>query len=380
MPANSRIKRAEFCPERLTLARKAKLWTMTRLADEIGLTRQAISQFERGEAKPSPVNLRAISDALDQPVNYFTWNIFPEKQSPATFRSLASSAGKARDQAEVWLSTFASIAQVLQQHVNIPNVSLPEINIPDFTRLTKGDIEEISISTRRHFQLGNGPLSNLTLLLENHGILIAFKKLNKGLSGLSQWYAGRPFVLIDPGRSACRARYSLSHELGHIILHQQLTTDDEIFDKETFKLIEDQANYFGSAFMLPESSLASEVYGTDWEALIELKDRWKMSIAALAMRLSEIDIISDYQKTRIFRELGFRNARVHEPLDSVIKQDYPRMFTRIMEVLEDGSVMNISDLPNVVPISNSLISDLTQIPEESLLQNRMAPNVISLKR
>ncbi len=372
--------RSDFNLERLKTARKAKGWTMTRLADDINLTRQAISQYEKSDTKPSPEKLREIASSLGQPVQYFTWDTSVRKQSPATFRSLVSSAGRAREQAESWMEMFATIVKVFQKSVNIPLLSLPSIDIPDFTRLSFDDIEEIAIATRRHFRLGDGPISNLTLLLENHGILIAFKKLNKNLSGLSQWYDDRPFVLIEPAKSASRTRYSLSHELGHIILHQQITSDAEIFDKATFKLIEEQANYFAGAFMLPESTLAREVYGTDWDSMIELKSRWKMSIAALAMRLNNINIISDYQKTRIFRDLGSHNARTHEPLDNVIEQDSPRMIKRVAELLNDEGLVMMSDIPNIAPISVELLSELTQIPVDAMKYKSFGENVISIRR
>ncbi len=374
------IQQAKFNKHQLQSARKAKAWTMTRLADEVNLTRQAISQYEKGDANPSPEKLRDIASKLEQPLQYFTWNKKVEKQSPATFRSLASSAGRAREQAEVWIGIFATVVSVMQENVNLPKVSIPSFEIPDFTRLSYTDIDYMAIEARKFFGLGNGPISNLTLLLENHGILISFKKLNKNLSGLSQWYDGRPFILVDRIKSASRTRFSIAHELGHILLHQQLSSDSEILDKKIFKQIEDQANYFASSFMLPESALSNEVYGIDWESMVALKERWKMSIGAMAMRLNQVRIISDSQKIRIFRELSSRNARIHEPLDSSIRQDEPRLVRKVAELLDSEKVLTTSNIPDAMPINVDLMAELTQIPKEQLLPQPHYGNVISIIR
>jgi Zn-dependent peptidase ImmA (M78 family)/transcriptional regulator with XRE-family HTH domain len=380
---NKKTQRAEFIPARLRQSREAKAWTMSKLADEVQLTRQAISQFEKGESKPSPEKLRELAKVLEQPEHFFTWpltNTESRKQSPPTFRSMASSTARARDQAEALLEWLAAMVAVLSEKVQLPTVYLPVFSIDDFTRLSDDDVEQFAVLTRKHFGLGNGPISNLTLLLENSGVVIAFKKLNHELSGLSQWFDGRPFVLIDPSSSAARTRFSLAHELGHIVLHRQLASASELLDKELLKLIEHQANYFGSAFMLPEESLAVEVYGVDWQSLVTLKARWRMAISALVMRLHAVDLINENQKTRIFREISVRNARKREPLDSDIPHDYPRLLRKVVDLLDAESVLESSSIPNVIRLNVKLISELGQILPESLLPKGLPDNVISIRR
>lgn len=50
--------------ETLTLARKSKGWTMEDLAGKVGVTRQAVGQWERGEARPSGPARRQIALTL----------------------------------------------------------------------------------------------------------------------------------------------------------------------------------------------------------------------------------------------------------------------------------------------------------------------------
>ena len=378
MPATTNQSQILKC--RIKQARKAKSWTMTRLADEVGLTRQSISQFEKGDAKPSPEKLREIAKKLEQPAQYFTWQETYTKESPATFRSMASSTTRAREQTESWIELLASIVSFLSGTVNFPKVSLPDVQIPDFTRLTNDDIDNLALETRRHFGLGNGPISNLTLLLENNGIIVGFKKLNKSLDGISQWYNNRPYVLVDPTKSASKTRFSVAHELGHIVMHQQLSSESELMDKELHKLIESQANYYASSLAMPESSLANEVYGTDWNSLIELKSRWKMSISCIAMRLHSIGLISESQKIRIFRELSARNARKNEPLDKDIPQDLPRLIKKVANFLDAENVLSTDSLRDSIPINLNLLSELSQVPVEALLPKSVSNNVISLRR
>jgi transcriptional regulator with XRE-family HTH domain len=62
---------ALFSARRLRLARESAGLTQTALAGQVELTSAAISQFEKGEARPAAQTLLRLADALGFPVQFF---------------------------------------------------------------------------------------------------------------------------------------------------------------------------------------------------------------------------------------------------------------------------------------------------------------------
>ncbi|MGL5303474.1 MAG: ImmA/IrrE family metallo-endopeptidase, partial [Aeromonas sp.] len=90
-------------------------------------------------------------------------------------------------------------------------------------------------------------------------------------------------------KSVCRFRFDIAHELGHLVLHDGITTGDMI--------TESQANRFASAFLMPRVSFSKEFPALrgrqfDWSKLVEFKSRWKVSLKAIIYRASSLGLIT----------------------------------------------------------------------------------------
>lgn len=376
---------ADFVPHRLKQARLAKMLNMSALAEATGLTRQAISQFENTKlaTKPSAENLRLLASQLGVTERFFTKPLSAMETSIATapsFRSRITSAARAREQARTYLEWMAYLVDCFKKYIYLPELKLPYFEIENFENLTEHDIENYANETRRAFGLGYGPINNLTLLLENHGILIGHHLLNNKLDALSAWFDGCPLILINPHASAVRIRYDLAHELGHLILHGNSVDELELNDKSVHKIYERQADYFAGCFLMPKRTFGNEVYGIDFESLVKLKERWLVSIASIIMRLNSICIISDNQKQRLFTMLNYRNARRHEPLDNLIKKEEPKLFTRIIELLNSENLIKGWELADKTGLSTEFIGKILCIPGIYFKNIDDIENVVLLKR
>ena len=376
---------ADFVPHRLKQARLAKMLNMSELAEATGLTRQAISQFENSKltTKPSAENLRLLASQLGVTERFFTKPLSAMETSIATtpsFRSRITSAARAREQARTYLEWMAYLVDCFKKYIYLPELKLPFFEIEDFETLTDSDIEQYANKTRRAFGLGDGPIDNLTLLLENHGLFIGHNILNKKLDALSAWFDGRPLILVNPHASAVRIRHNLAHELGHLILHRNSVDELELNDKSVHKIYEQQADYFAGCFLMPERTFGNEVYGIDFDSLVKLKERWLVSIASIIMRLKDIYIISDYQKQRLFSLLNFRNARRHEPLDNKIKIEEPKLFTRIIELLNSENLLKGWELADKTGLSTEFIEKILCVPGIYFKNIDDIENVVLLKR
>lgn len=116
--------------------------------------------------------------------------------------------------------------------------------------------------------------------------------------------------LINAHAPADRFRFSLAHELGHVILHREpgVTATQER-----------QADEFASEFLLPADTIRTELKQgrLTLPRLLELKHRWGVSMAALLRRASTLGVVSDWQYRNLMVELSAVGYRKQEPSDLV---------------------------------------------------------------
>lgn len=338
----------EFFPDRLTQARRARGWTMVELAERVKVSRQAIASFEKGTSSPSPETLRALALELGVETIFLTTPLrereFEQAQESAvTFRTLVSSTKRAREEAGVYLKWLAGIGEFIETFIEIPAPAIPDYAVDDFASLTKDRIEQLANQTRKSFGLGDGPISDLTLLMENKGVYVGYVNLESGMDGISAWIGGRPTVLINAKAYAARTRFDLAHELAHLILHRTMT-NEELEAKGMLSVVEYQAQYFASCFLMPESTIASEIYGLDEQSLIAAKERWGVAMQAIVMRLSDIGLINDHQKVRWFQRLSAKGQRKKEPLDGVTPPERGRLFKKAVEFISNNQNISSPEL------------------------------------
>jgi Zn-dependent peptidase ImmA (M78 family) len=274
-------------------------------------------------------------------------------------------SGRARGR---WI---ALILQECSKYAQLPPVTLPDLDIADFELLEKSDIEEIATKVRRYWQLGDGPIANLTKLLENKGIVISHLSSGEKVDAFSFWEGDRPIVVLDRSKTAVRMRFSLAHELGHLIMHRTVE-NDYLEDKQLFDIVESQADYFASCFLMPSNTFGREYYSPNLSALEQLKERWIASIGSITMRAHSLDLMSDNQKGYVFRQLApFRRK---EPLDDVIPKETPQLLNKLLKLLDTHSIMKITDLIDIFGLPASELTAITQLSASELTQS---DNVIS---
>ena len=375
-----RNKLARFQPHRLRQARHRKRLTMTDVANLIGVSPQMVSVYERGESEPSPKKLRELAKRLDIPERFLTLPVSEFEQSRSSifsYRTLASSTRKARHQAEAYFELKAYLLSLAIKHVELPPVVLPQFDIADYMALDPDWIEDIAEKTRRFFNLGDGPISDVTLLLENHGVAVSYVSLHDGMDGVCTWFDDRPMILINRRFTCVRRRFDLAHELAHLILHRN-APDEEQQKREVLKKMETDAHRFASAFLMPEKTISEEVYGIDIPSLTQVKKRWKVSIAAIIYRLHDLKIISEHQKQRLFQRLSAGGMRKKEPLDDELAVEDSLLIRRIFEFLDQNKVLRLDELLATTRLPQDFIEWVTGF-SESVLLSTPPNNVIRLK-
>lgn len=307
-------------PERIREARRARGLTASELADKVGVSRQSISKYEIGTSAPSDSVLTKIASQLEIPILFFYKPLnIPSNRGTTYFRSLKSNAARAKDVLFVKGEWAVQIAKVLTEDIVFPEVDLPNLIDPHATaeRYSLDDIEDIATSLRKYWGLGNSPIKNMARLLESHGIVIATIKTGfSETDACSAVIDGRPFIFLDTQKEcAVRTRFNLAHELGHLLLHDNISQTD-IEDKKTLDRIEREANQFASCFLLPRLSFLMDIHSTSLLSFLPLKQKWKVSVQAMVYRCRELEIFTENQMIYIQKQISARRWRKNEPYDN----------------------------------------------------------------
>jgi Zn-dependent peptidase ImmA (M78 family)/transcriptional regulator with XRE-family HTH domain len=325
--------RLEFVPQRLRQARLANGLSVSELAVRIGVDRSLISLYENGRT-PSSENWGPLSQVLGVDRAYFAMPIHPQLEQQASainFRALKKSPVSERQRARALIEWAAFLASRLETFVGLPSPRLPAAADLDPADITTDVVEEAANSTRQFFRLGVGPIADLTLLLENHGVIVAKAPLHGDMDGLSAFFDERPIILIKDSANYFRSRFDLAHELGHLVLHRHIGQEELDASPSLLNTVEKQAHQFASFFLMPETGFLPEALHTDIDALLELKDKWGVSMQAIVRRLYESDVISSssYKRLQVmFTRSGYRRV---EPKDDSRVPERPRLLKRAAE-------------------------------------------------
>ncbi len=355
-----------FQPERLVEVREARSLTQTMLARIVDRSNSTVSKWEKGDQTPDPEALKKLASAVNVRPSYFLLPTPEHGDRPQFFRSMASTTQSARKKALARLRWVQDISLELQKFVELPRVDIPTCEKADYQAITDREIERMAEKCRRHWRMGDGPISDMLLVLENAGAIVAFDELNSStMDGLSNWSDRdeRPYLLLASDKHNCvRSRMDAAHELGHLVLHRHvdMTTLNK---KADFRLIERQAFLFASAFLMPAESFTAEVTYPSLDGLLTLKDRWKVSVAAMVMRCSSLGIIDESHKTRLFKNQSQRGWRKQEPLDDTLPVESSRILARSIKLLIEESVLNKGTLLDELRVSPWDVEELTGLPE-----------------
>lgn len=362
-------------PERITEAREAKGLNMADLARLLDVSRQAVSAFEKGLKKPSSETLSQLSKTLGFPERFFlSDSTSPQIKSAIHFRSRSTTSKKERLVGKTKGRWVSLILNEIMNYVTLPTPEIPELDIPDFELLSNADIEDIATKVRRMWGLGDGPITNLTMLLENKGIIVANIHSGEKVDAFSFWNEHTPVIVIDKMKTAVRTRFSIAHELGHLVMHRAVE-DDYIEDPSLFKLVEAQANYFASCFLMPASTFGREYYSSNIDSLIKLKKRWLTSISAIAIRAYNLNLINDNQKVYIFQQIAPYKRR--EPLDDILVREEPRLINKIVNLIDSHDILSKRELYEKLGLPNNDFLTMTKLSLPEIISEENS-NVVSI--
>lgn len=315
------MNQAIFSPARLSLARRRRKLTKKALAELLDVDQKTIIRYEHGDVEPPMSSMEALSSVLSFPQSFFYG---PELDEPmaeaASFRSLSSMSVRDRDAA----LAAGAFAFMLSDWVH-ERFTLPAHDLID---CKEGyDPETAARALRQHWGLGERPVQNVVHMLEAKGVRVfSLAENTQAVDAFSMWRRDVPFVFLNTTKTAERSRFDAVHELGHLVLHRH-------GGPHGGREVEDQANQFASAFLMPEADVRARLprVGTLGE-IVSAKKRWRVSVAALNYRLHKLGITTDWQY-RTFCIQIMQNYKQSEPagIDRELSVVWDKVLTQLRE-------------------------------------------------
>ncbi len=294
-----------------------------KLAEAAGLTTRSLTAYESGATVPTAENVAALAKALAFPIEFFDGDPIGELPAArASFRALSTLTAWRRDAALAAGRLAFVFSDWLTKNFNLPAPDLPD--------LRHDSPESAADALRSHWQRGERPIRNMVHLLESRGIRVfSLPEESRDIDAFSLWHEGVPFVFLNTLKSGERGRFDAAHELGHLVLHRHAAPQG--------RKAEHEADAFASAFLMPRAAVvaATPAY-VDVDRLVRLKTNWNVSVAALAHRLSDLGLVSEWIYRGMCIEIAQRGYRTSEP--SGIERETSQLLDKVFRTLRDEGV------------------------------------------
>lgn len=337
----------------IRLARLFHGFSLAELGEELGKSKQFLSRIETGAEPVSSLLERQLVEKLEILPEFLRHvDPMPLTEEQCHFRKQLTTKLALRQYARARGEILKRLVCVLEDHLD-----LPEYGISEADPASDEAIERGAELCRSQWGLGWGPISNVTRVAENAGaVVMRVSGLSHEVDAVS-FATRRPIIALNSsGKSACRARFGVAHELGHFALHAGVLTGD--------RLTESQANRFASAFLLPRASFIAESHKAlrrsrlNWDGLSELKMRWGVSKAALLYRGHQLGVFTDDQVRGGYITLRRHGEAVEEFEDASMDIEAPEVVADGLEVMTRDLGVPLAAVSRKMCVQPSLLNNL----------------------
>lgn len=338
--------------------------TQAEFADLAGVSQPAIAQLEAGSTAASEQTLQNLSFNTGFPPEFFRTE--PRLELPLgslLYRAHVAASGKERAKTYRLAQLVYEFIERVSEEIERPAVRLPRLSTDptlgaQLTRSAMGHAPDV-------------PIPNLINSIERAGVVVLSLPLaTEKIDAFSVW-AGpnseQPLIGVVTNKPADRLRFSVAHELGHLVLHHPLRASPEDAEK--------QAHQFAAELLLPEAVMRAEITApVTLSSLAPLKPKWRVSIQALIRRSFDLQLISERQYRYLFEQLSARGMRRDEGVP--IATELPRGLRKMVEVLY-GLDVSADELAKAMRLPVSITRNiLDSYSRREDLESKRVPRLI----
>lgn len=343
-------------PLRLKQARIARGLSLRELSEAMNhaVSHVSLAKYEEGAMKPSGEVVSALCSALGvspdalfrtrtvnvAKVSFRKRKTFGEKEAAALVERIRA-----------YLENYLEAEDILNAHLEYAR---PKVGKND-------DARTVARALREFWGLGIEPIADMTELLEKNGIrVIEVDEPSDRFDGCQ--LEGLPVIVIGgrADRPVTRKRFTLAHELAHLILGEWFVALAE-------KALEKCMNAFASEFLFPAKALKA-FFGfrrtsVTIEELRSAKLRFGISICAIVYAMHELGVIDDAAYRRFHTQTlptwrTQKGGPVREPDDDRVSTLYREKPERFDRIVMRGVAEGMLSLSRAAGLLGRSISDL----------------------
>jgi|SRR5882762_1643952 len=325
----------------LILARERGEYTQSGLAEEVGMSQGEISRFETGIKVPSELQVRRLASHLRVPVEFFFLS-----ESKRDFGSGCVYHRKRQSATETKLRYLLALLNIRRIHIKQLLAAVARKNEYSFEYLDieehKEDASRVAQALRAIWHIPPGPIQSVICLIENAGGIVFREDFGTDrIDALSQWLPGMPPIFMVNARIPTdRLRWTLTHEVGHIVMHR-FPTDR----------MEREADQFAAEFLMPANQVRPDLHAMTLAKLATLKPHWRVAMSALLRRAGDLGTITPRVKQYLWTQMGMRGFRKHEPID--IPTEEPTLLRELLEVHQTKLGHDLPQLAKIMRVRES---------------------------
>lgn len=305
----------------LETLRRANGLTQSDLCERTGVTQAALSRYENDQRMPDDQVMSRLAQALGVSVRFLARD--------HVVRGALAVDAHMRRQRSAKASSWRRLEAILiknRLHVSqlFEEVSLrSEQSVPTFDTLDTTPAEAARM-VRAQWRMPIGPVRHLMRWLESAGCVIFEEDFGTSrVDGLSQWIGDHPVMLINSCMPVDRKRLTLAHELGHLVLHNGVASEDP----------ESEANEFAAEFLMPAHVIKPDLRPLTVGHLRDLKRVWSVSMQALCERAYSLRLVSAAERTKFYKAMNARGWKTAEPGSDLLAPETPQLVAAIGETL-----------------------------------------------
>jgi len=329
----------------VVLARESRGLGQKELSELSGISQGKLSKMENGLMAISQEDIKILSSTLNYPEHFFQRNdrIYGVGLSEYFHRKRQNVAQKILNKVYAKLEIRRMEISLLLKPVDLGRVNIPNIDPEEHNN----NIETIAQIVRASWHVPKGPIDNVVDLIEEAGaIIIPFDFEKANIDGISVWHSDLPpLIFINYDRPMDRIRFTLCHELGHLVLHRSPPIDNSD--------IESQADRFASEFLMPKNDISPMLRDISIQKLASLKPYWKTSMGAILKRSADLGKITERQSRYFWMQMNKLGYRTLEPAELAPPIEKPWLLDDIVQLHQNELRYSVNDISSAVGLNNA---------------------------
>jgi len=343
--------------EMVTLARESRSLTQKDLAARIGAKQFTLSRIELGAAEITSEMVRSLSEALHYPEEFF-YESEPRLGIGPTelfhYRKKQSVGKRRLETIHAQLNIRRMQVRRLLAAVEMKAVQkFPRLDVNDFD----GDAAQVARAVRSMWRVPRGPIRNLTTLIEDAGgIIIQFDFGGEQIDAISRQIPDMPpLFFMNPHVGGARYRYTLAHELAHMIMHTIPNGD-----------MEEQANAFASELLMPSDDVRPMLSAITLPKLASLTPHWRVSMSALLQRACDLRRLPHRAQRALWAQLAAAGYKTQEPPELAFPVEEPTLLRTIIDTHTRDLGLSHKDLARIVALCEDEMLDVYKLRPRGL--------------